>query len=104
MKYPICKIPTKVIERLIHYSNMGAKCNSEIEKREYIARIITCCSVLYDCGILTFNERVYVSRHFRTLVYFPCDGNCQECEYAIWITENLGESKIVGCRIGGNAR
>ena len=28
----------------------------------------------------------------------PCDGNCQECEYALWQTYTfISESKIVGC-------
>lgn len=28
----------------------------------------------------------------------PCDGNCQECKYALWQTHTfISESKIVGC-------
>ena len=28
----------------------------------------------------------------------PCDGNCQECQYALWQTHTfISESKIVGC-------
>ena len=28
----------------------------------------------------------------------PCDGNCQECKYALWQTYTfISESKIVGC-------
>lgn len=101
MKYFLCKIPTKALERLIYYSNMGAKSRSEKTKRSYVGRILTACNILCDCGILTTRERIATSKHFRCLVYLSdCDGNCQECKYAVWRAENLGELKIVGCNRG----
>ena len=58
------KIPRATLSRLEDYVNLvhiGAS-------TEYaIAKIITACSVLYDCGFLTMAERAEVSRYFRTL-------------------------------------
>ena len=99
MKYFLCKVPTKALERLMYYASMGSKAQSDKTKRGYIARITTACSILADCGIFTIQERIDASKHFRSLVY-ECDGNCQECEFAVWRAENLGESKIVSCKRG----
>lgn len=58
------KIPRATLCRLNDYvglASIGADVHAVVGK------IITACSVLYDCGILTMSERAEVSFYFRTL-------------------------------------
>ena len=65
----INKIPDKAFKRLNGYSNMGYVSRTQKVKESYIARIITACSILEDCGILTLQERIEASHYFRSRVY-----------------------------------
>ena len=63
------KIPAHTLKRLESYVTGGALCTTEESKEAFCGRITAACSVLYDCGILTFSERVLASAHFRSRVY-----------------------------------
>ena len=105
----LAKIPLRTIDRLERYVR-GGRASAEKYRISYEASIITACSVLFDTEVITMSEREFLSHYYRNRLYNggnaqpSCDGNCQECEYAVWFTENLGESRIIGCKMGGNAR
>ncbi len=63
------KIPESTLKRLQNYAVNGRASRSKAAKEHQCDRIITACSVLYDCGFLNFNERINCSRYFRSLVF-----------------------------------
>lgn len=64
------KIPFGTLKRLNNYAVNGFASGSDEAKTYWEDRIVTACSVLYDCGCLNANERAEVSLYFRTYVYF----------------------------------
>ena len=63
------KIPADTLKRLEGYVTKGVHSDAEEAKEAWCDRITTACSVLYDCGFLSFSERVIASAHFRSRVY-----------------------------------
>jgi predicted transcriptional regulator len=77
------------------YANMkmvaNALCVTEDFAKQYFNREIG--YMLRACAPKRYDEPKEL-REFRK----PCDGNCQECRYALWQTYTfISESKIVGC-------
>lgn len=65
----LTKIPLDTYKRLQGYAANGRASSEKAAKEHQCDRIITACSVLYDCGFLNFKERINCSRYFRSLVY-----------------------------------
>ena len=65
------KIPHATLTRLYDYVKIGQIGG---DKGYCRAKIVTACSVLYDCGYLTMTERAEVSLYFRQLLK---DGACE---------------------------
>lgn len=63
------KIPKDTMKRINGYVAQGSACGLASGKEAWCDRITTACSVLYDCGFLSFAERVLASAHFRSRVY-----------------------------------
>lgn len=80
----------------------GSWFNCEDGKKAKKFTISTAKDILYGLVCNFFQAHIeihpsYFEAENPVRFYIECDGNCQECEYAVWQTENLGESKIVGC-------
>lgn len=60
------KIPQKTISRLFDYVNLCFEAD-EMLYSLVVAKISTVFSVLFDVGLLSFDERSEGSRHFRML-------------------------------------
>ena len=63
------KIPPDTLRRMEGYAICGFNSTRDESKELWTARIVTACSILYDCGYLSFQERITTSTYFRRWIY-----------------------------------
>ena len=69
MKQILSKIPETSLKRLERYAREGYASGDAKYRLDCELKIIVLTSVLNDCGVITFQERIELSSYFRNRIY-----------------------------------